>query len=95
MQTNKNNLKVRTQQIRQQIENLLNDRMLYNNFFSTIYVLNETETEIIIDFTDLIAKQEVISRWVDTVEKAIKNLEISKILTFNNTNNYTINSKES
>ncbi|CNR92604.1 Uncharacterised protein [Salmonella enterica subsp. enterica serovar Typhimurium str. DT104] len=62
MQTNKNNLKVRTQQIRQQIENLLNDRMLYNNFFSTIYVLNETETEIIIDFTDLIAKQEVISR---------------------------------
>ncbi|AGQ50612.1 chromosomal replication initiator protein DnaA [Mesomycoplasma hyopneumoniae] len=95
MQTNKNNLKVRTQQIRQQIENLLNDRMLYNNFFSTIYVFNETETEIIIDFTDLIAKQEVISRWVDTVEKAIKNLEISKILTFNNTNNYTINSKES
>ncbi|ATP59362.1 chromosomal replication initiator protein DnaA [Mesomycoplasma dispar] len=89
MRTNKNNIKVRTQQIKQQIENLLNDKMLYNNFFNTIYVVKETETEIIVDFTDFFAKQEVISRWVDTVEKAVKNLEISKVLTFNNMNNYT------
>ncbi|MDW2833825.1 chromosomal replication initiator protein DnaA [Mesomycoplasma ovipneumoniae] len=82
------NIKIRTQELRQQIENLLNDKMVYNNFFQTIFVVNETETEIIVDFTDQIAKQEVISRWIDTVEKAISNLEISKVLTFNNESNY-------
>lgn len=94
MHKNKNNIKVRTQQIRQQIENLLNDKMLYNNFFSSIFVINETETEIVVDFSDSIAKHEVISRWVDTVEKAVKNLEINKILTFNNDDNYTISFKK-
>ncbi|MBG0730519.1 chromosomal replication initiator protein DnaA [Mycoplasma sp. 'Moose RK'] len=87
MKTKQNVLEVRTQQLRQQIETLLNDKMLFHNFFSTIFVIKETNTEIVVDFSDTTAKNEVISRWINTIERAIANLEISKVLTFANVNN--------
>ncbi|CAT04680.1 Chromosomal replication initiator protein dnaA [Mesomycoplasma conjunctivae] len=80
---NKTDLEIKTINLKQSLEEFINDNMIFNNFFKNIKIISENESQIIIDVDNVKVKKELNSKWKGLLERAFINIGIRKIITFN------------